>query len=200
MKSPSKRGNRCTRDCVPGEDRCDRHLGLMDIRGKNFMHKFYLAKLRPTLLEAVEGAVRDAPITEQLSLLDEVLLVRHAASHSVQQYDEAVASGKPEAQLLAAELLKSSMKEVSEIVKAAATVEETKAKIIDSFTTAVGHLVTQVMQAAAEAFGDDHRVPEFERSLRARLELVEQQRERLGTDLTPEELDKQVTEMDAAIP
>lgn len=164
------------------------------------MHRFYLAALRPTLLEAVEDAVKNAPITEQLSLLDEVLLVRHAASHSVAEYDAAVTNGDQRAILVAAELLKSNMNDVSRIVKDAATVEDLKVKIVDAFGNAVGHLITQCVQAAAEAFGNDHRVVEFERNLRGRLEVAQAQQERLGTDLTPDQVDEQVMSMDEAVP
>lgn len=164
------------------------------------MHKFYLEKLRPTLMEAVESAVRDAPVVEQLSLLDEVALVRHASSHSLEMYQDAVDSGKPQTIMLAAELLKSSMLEVAEIVKVAANVEDVKSRVVDSFSHAMGHVITQVMQCLTEVYGDDYRVREFEDKLRARVEIAKVQQQAIGTDLTPDMLDEQVHAIDELVP
>jgi hypothetical protein len=164
------------------------------------MHRFYLKALRPTLAQALEEAVQDSSIGESLSLLPEVELSRHAASHSVERYAEAVEKADPEAIALAAELMKEELEVVSARVKDAASVEHTKSQIVSELQNCMGTFLTTILLCAQEVFQDGHAVKEFEALIRERMQLADESQERLGTDLTPDRLRAQVMEIDDLAP
>jgi hypothetical protein len=171
----------------------------------DYLHKFYVSRLRPALLEAIEEAVHQSPVGEQLSCLQELALSRDAAGHAVEAYE--LACSAPAAsvtdKMVAGAVLRDAMQQVAAVVKVAADVERVKADVVGAWANMAGAYVTMVLKAARDTFGDDYRMPEFEEALRQRIaesrsSFDPESGERVGVDFTPEQLAAQVAEMGAA--
>jgi len=170
-----------------GGRRADKHRVRID-----HLPKFYSKRLGPTLTARLEELTGAAP-SEQLSLLEELSLMRVLAGDTVALYDAAVGTEKTELVANAGMLLRDALRQVADMCEKAARVDAlAKDKI------SIHHLsfvVNQIVRIAAEVFGDDTtRAAQFEQLIRERVRLPSIQQ---GTLLTP---DADVVDMDSTIP
>jgi hypothetical protein len=182
-------GLRCERWALSGSNNCQFHGGRRGGQGKywtQFVGRFYKRSLTASL-EAVLSEQLEMKPDEQLSLFEELALVREAANNHVKIYSLAVETGKQEAIMAAGELMAISMQRVAEICRiAAATHNEQK----DKFSVHdLNYIIEQIIRISFDCFKDDPRVNKFALMIRENLQLTKDQ----GTSITP---DQEVLEMD----
>jgi len=158
--------------------------------------RFYTKRLRPTLLARVEEIVASTAPIEQLSVVEEIALLRDHCGNAVSLYSEAVESGNAEAVMSAGIVMSSHLQELIKAVDTAARIDEVKTRVSGAFVNAMAAVVTTVCQAASEVWGNDYRVGEFERRLREQL-VAKAIPGCEGTDVTP---DQDVHGMDDTVP
>jgi hypothetical protein len=149
--------------------------------------RFYKRALTKGLEEALSEHLEQKP-SEQLNLLEELALMREAASGHVRVYSAALDTGKQETILAAGELMAISMQRVADMCKSAATVAGAQ----DDKLTAqdVAYVIEQIIRISHDCFKDDDLVNLFASRIRTELQLKEKDR---GTSITP---DQEVIEMD----
>lgn len=172
----------------------------------------YRRVLSQSLRSAIEAEMNESP-AEQLSLLEELALVRHSTQRAVLLYDAAY--GLPDnnderSQLLdtAGTLMRSALSEVAAMCRQAAQVDSL-AK--DKLSLAqVGVIIDQIVRCAYEVFGappvdangtvyepvPNELIEQFALAVRERVRLPTVNAAH-GTSITP---DQDVTDMDATIP
>lgn len=161
------------------------------------MTKFYRKALRPTLAARIDEIVAAAPAVQQLSLFDELALVRDQASNAVQLYANVMENPDVKLdQLMAAGVqMTMAMQDVAKMVDVAAKVEEVKQKVSSQLTNSMALLLSTILHAAWETWGDDYKVKEFEEKLRQKMDARD-----LGTGGTLLTPDMDVGEMDDTVP
>lgn len=183
-------GLRCERWALKGSNYCQFHGGRRKGEGKYWtqsVSRFYKRALTKGLEEALADHLEQKP-SEQLSLLEELALMREAASGHVRVYSAALETGKQETILAAGELMALSMQRVAEVCKSAATVANASD---DKLTPQdVSYIIEQIIRISYDCFKDDDRVNLFASRIRNELQLHEKDR---GTSITP---DQEVIEMD----
>jgi hypothetical protein len=205
MVTATLTGRQCKYDAEPDTDppRCLDHLYSGEKKGHRGHHlsRFYTKALRPTLAARVEEAVAAMPPVSQLDVSEELTLIRTAASDVVEQY--AIACEMPAdsekgqaARVMIGELMTSRLRGVIESCDQAAKISEVKLRVQGAFVDVMGAVITSVLKAAWQVFGDDVKVAEFERVLREHLELRSVPGQD-GTELTP---DQDVLGMDDTVP
>lgn len=204
MVTASLTGRRCKYDAEPDTDppRCIDHLYNSERTGHrgHYLPRFYTKALRPTLAARVEEAVAEMPPVTQLDVSAELTMIRLVAEDSVRQYADAhelTDEGKREAaKIMMGEMMLARMKEVMSACDTAAKISEVKLRVQGAFVDVMGAVITSVLKAAWQVFGDDVKVAEFERVLREHLE-VRSVPGYDGTELTP---DQDVIGMDDTVP
>jgi hypothetical protein len=149
--------------------------------------RFYKRALTESLQAIVSEHLEMKP-DDQLSLFEELALVRETAAGHVRVYSAAVESGKQETIMAAGELMALSMQRVAEMCKAAAAVANTQK---DKFSAHdLNYIIEQIIRISYDCFKDDERVNAFALKIRNELQLREKDR---GTSITP---DQEVVQMD----
>jgi hypothetical protein len=214
MITISKTGRRCREDAMEGTDppRCERHWGQFDARSIDhqdrkwsYMPRFYIHALKPALREYLELHMQDIPMVETLDLSEEIGLMRLAATDAVEYYAKAcIAEGEPQkvlqAKLLAGEVMKQGLQSVIDAVDKGAKVQEVKLRVTGAMAEVMTSFVMAVVQSAYAVFQDDHKVKEFEETIREQMaarSLSISQGVPEGTLLTP---DQDAVSMDDTIP
>jgi hypothetical protein len=164
------------------------------------MSKYYTKTFRPAVAERVADILKDKMSVDHLDLTEELALLRVLADDVGQQYAKANEisdeAKREDAMVIAGIAFSSMLERVSKMAEAASRVQDAKVKIQGAFATVMASVINVVVGAAWEVFGDDYKVREFDRVIRAKLE-EKKVPGYDGTDLTP---DMDVTSMDDTIP
>jgi len=183
-------GLRCERWALQGSSYCQFHGGRRKGAGKYWVQKvarFYKRQLSDTLKAVLEEQLEAKP-DDQLSLFEELALVRETAGNHVKVYSAAVDTGDQATIMAAGELMCISMQRVAEMCRIAAQVhneQKSKFSIHD-----LNYIIEQIIRISYDCFEGDERVNQFALDIREKLQLRTDQ----GTTLTP---DKTVIEMDS---
>jgi len=190
---------RCGKWAVKGSDYCATHGGKCEANSPDrivrvgHLPTFYSDKLKGTLKAAVEGALQ-APVAEQLSVLEELAVSRATAGLVVDMFQQAVDKNNGEAMQKAGFLVRETMEKIARLADIAARIQASGPNI--SVHT-IHLIVNQIVRIAYEVFADDQpRAELFERMVRENVRLPSFG-EAEGTSITP---DQDVMEMDATIP
>lgn len=159
-------GIRCRKWALKGSKYCQFHGGRRsrDIPVRTAeLPVFYSHRLTKTLNEMVEDHLSLDP-NEQLSLLQELALMRQAASEAVALYSAATKSDSSETRNAAAMIMVDALKNVQTMCQAATSVEATRKDRLDGF--ALKTVIAQVARIAYDCFGDTEDARRFEDMLR----------------------------------
>jgi hypothetical protein len=149
--------------------------------------RFYKRALTESL-EAVVAEHLEMKPDDQLTLFEELALVREAAAGHVKIYAAAIETGKQETIMAAGELMALAMQRVAEMCKAASAVNSTQK---DKFSAHdLNYIIEQIIRISYDCFKDNDLVNVFASRIRSELQLSEKDR---GTSITP---DQEVLEMD----
>ena len=154
------------------------------------MSKFYHRALTDTLKQRIDEQLSAKP-DDQISLFEELALVREAASRHVMIYDAALKTDKQESILAAAELMAVSLQRVAEVCRLASTVhavQKDKFSIHD-----LNFIIDQIIRISHDVIGDEALAHKLALALRTQLQLTDQGVK--GTTLTTDDV---VKAMDAS--
>jgi len=186
-------GEQCKRWAIKTRRFCQFHGGRCAGKGRGIadLPSIYRKHLKGAIQKAVEAQL-DSPPSEQLSLFEELALVRVTAAQVVALWGAAHETENAEAQIAASVLMRDALKDVISTCQAAAHID---AVAKDKFSlSAIHHIVNQIVRLAYEAFGDDPRAKDFEILINSKIKVPI---EHTGTLLTP---DQDVTDMDDTVP
>jgi hypothetical protein len=200
-RAKRRNGKKCRKPALKGSHYCQLHGGRS--RGKTVkvahMPRFYSKHLTKSLSDALEDLTSVSP-NEQLSLFEELALVRDAAGQAVAMYSickeayEQEPSPKRGEILAAATMeMRGALDHVVKVCEAAARIDS-QAKDKVSIHT-LHFFIQQITRIAYDAFDDDPRARAFEELLRTRIKLPQAGAD--GTVLTP---DMDVQTMDSTVP
>lgn len=190
---------RCGKWAVKKSDYCATHGGQREANSPDkivrvgHLPRFYSNKLKGTLRDVVEEAL-NAPVAEQISVLEELAVSRASASMVVDMLQQAIDQRNGEAMVKAGLLVRETMEKVARLADIAARIESAGPQV---GVHTMHLIVNQIVRIAYEVFGEQQSLAEeFERKVRSDVKLpsfgeVE------GTSITP---DQDVQEMDASIP
>jgi hypothetical protein len=161
--------------------------------------KFYSKRLGPKLTAALEEMVSQ-PLQDQLSLFEELAIVREVAGQALELYSvaqekiPATAPNRAEVLASAGMLLQSALENVRTMCKTAA---EVNAAGKDKYSIhSLQDVAAQIVRMVTTCFGDrPEQLAEFDAMLTQQLRLPKAQAD--GTTLTP---DMDALDMDATIP
>jgi len=189
-KATRRCGLRCERWALRGSNYCQFHGGRRKGQGKYWTQavaRFYKRALTESL-EAVVAEHLEMKPDDQLTLFEELALVREAAAGHVKIYAAAIETGKQETIMAAGELMALAMQRVAEMCKAASAVNSTQK---DKFSAHdLNYIIEQIIRISYDCFKDNDLVNVFASRIRSELQLSEKDR---GTSITP---DQEVLEMD----
>lgn len=226
MITTSKTGRQCRRPAILGVTpvRCERHheirerqkgagchrrnSGSSDTYNEIYMTRFYTEVLKPTIARRVAAQLQGSAFLEQISVEEELALMRDGASQAVAAYADVVEkhAEKPDenmtqALLVTSAVMRDALKDVVAMAKDTATLHEMRQKLNGAVAAVMSDVVQAIVRAAWEIFEDDHKIGELEKRIREHLEMrqfpVQDGEDLRGTTLTP---DMDVTAMDASIP
>lgn len=168
---------------------------------------YYRKFVRGTVAEFVEAALSDAP-SKQISLLEELALVRASAVASITTFNDAqeawINETDPKEKLkkitileIASENMRHALSQVAGMAKANADMMRLATDTVSAHN--LQFIIAQITQIAHKVFGDNQEMAEeFTLLMRDEVKLIEG---RKGTSLrVGETVDQQVMEMDATIP
>lgn len=192
-KATRTNGKRCRKWRLKNASTCQWHGGRSgSLRTRiAVLPNFYKNVLSHTLQQAVEDAL-DCDVTEQVSLLQELALMRLTARDAVALFSAAQKSDKVETREFAGEIMVAALKNVQVIAEAAARIHAGGKEQYSIASLQV--VVHQITRIAYELMPDETLAMEFERRVRERVKLPSNEG---GTLLTP---DQDVTSMDETIP
>jgi hypothetical protein len=157
----------------------------------------YTHALKGALAATIQTQLEESEPFEALDLTEELLLVRNSAANAVAIYSQALDEGATlDVVMQAGLIMQGQLSAVADMCDKAAKVAQQRNAIAGAFTDTLARVISSVLHAAYEVWGNDHSVGEFEKLLRSKL------KERKlpgaeGTALTP---DLDVTEMDDTVP
>lgn len=183
-----KNGERCKLWRMRGSKYCNFHGGRRRKRVNNSVTNFYSHKLSDTLNAAIQKQL-DAPASEQLSLLQELALMRQSALTAVVIYDKTSEIDDVAIKAKAAELMAGALKNVQSVCESAARVAMMNKAGLDAL--ALRDFVNQVVRVAADCFGDNEAVKLFEHRLRQEIKLTDQ----TSAKFTPDEQVRRMMEL-----
>jgi hypothetical protein len=205
-----RNGQRCRawrfKDCT----RCRVHGGALQKRARrasssktrvDTLPRFYKKNMCKTLTAYVAECL-ESPPSEQLSVFEELALLRHYAEQHVALYSIAVSlpddnAKKMDCVMSAGELMKCQLQAVVDMTARAVSMENSAADKIS-----VHHLafvINQIVRISHEVLGEHQELAEnFERLVRERIQLPTSGA--TGTSITPDMIDGEVVEMDETIP
>jgi len=147
--------------------------------------------LKGTLQDVIEEQLGASP-SEQLSLFEELALMRVTAAQVVALWGAADSGADADAKVVAGALMRDALKDVITTCQAAAHIES---QARDKFSLhALHHIINQIVRIAHECFEDDPRAKHFKQLIQEKIKMPMEQ---TGTLLTP---DQDVTDMDDTIP
>lgn len=190
---------RCGKWAVKRERYCATHLYLENDGPDQIVRigglpVFYSSRLKGTLKDAVQQAL-DRPVHEQLSVLEELALVRASAADVVEEYCSAVEANDQRRILQTGLLLRDTMQKVANLAESATRIAMS-GNDVSVHTLHV--IVNQIVRVAYEAFKDNEdKAREFERLIFTQVKLPSLSGDVQGTSVTP---DQDVAAMDAAVP
>lgn len=164
-----KNGRQCRKWALKSRRYCEFHGGRSSRKAAtrvDHLPRFYSHKLTDTLTERIESYLQLDP-SEQVTLLQELALMREAASEAVGLYAAAQTTNKEELKASAAELMVQALKNVKEMCQAAAQVEASRNDKLDGF--ALKTVIHQIVRIAYECFEDDPRAKLFEKMIREKI-------------------------------
>jgi hypothetical protein len=198
-KLRKKNGKKCNRWAMTGARFCHLHGGRRSANNNvriGHLPMWYSKHLSKTIAEAIEESLAVDP-SEQLSLYEELAIMRHTATTAVTLYSKAHEVQDPkkrdEAIAAAGALLQEAMRSVASMCEAAGRVESNKK---DKFSIHNLHyVVNRIVQISHKVFHDQpDKAKEFERLIRSEVKLAD---DVSGTSITP---DQDVIDMDMTIP
>ena len=134
----------------------------------------------------VESAIVTGKPDDQISLFEELALMREAASQHVQIYDAVLQQGKQESILAAAELMALSLSRVADVCKSAATihnVQKDKFSIHD-----LSFIIEQFIRISYDVIKDEEIANKLALRLRSELQLTQA----VGTSITTDQMVQQM--------
>jgi hypothetical protein len=147
--------------------------------------KFYARALTDTLKARVEEHLNQKP-DDQISLFEELALMREAASQHVTIYDAVLQQGKQESILAAAELMALSLSRVADICKSAATVHNVQK---DKFSIHdLNFIIEQFIRISYDVIKDEATANKLAVRLRSELQLTQA----VGTSITTDQMVQQM--------
>lgn len=194
-----KDGSRCKNWGLVGAKNCKYHNGVQQQRASQKCNLrgipvFYRKHITGALKEALEDQLGVDP-DEQVSLYEELALMRITASQFVKLYDVAVGTNNLETIQLASSGLVEALKNVETICSAAARIQE---KQRDRFSIHdLKFVINKITRALYEVCGDEHRdiAERFKEIIDHHIKLPTGYQQ--GTDLMPDET---VRELDDEVP
>jgi len=192
-------GLRCRKDAHYGTNVCVTHgarrrISDCGINGKlRVLPRFYRKVLSHTLLEAVQAQL-EYDTSEQLSLLEELAIMRALASNTLTLYAKAEETTNPEAMMSASLLVRDALKEIRDLCESASRVENSRKDVITPL--ALRSIVQQIIILMYEVCGDENE------HLARALETKINEEVRVPAEMRPTMLDPttQVANMIASIP
>lgn len=180
-------GLRCERWALRGSKFCQFHKGRKNRLSYWNQHvsKFYARALTDTLKARVEEHLSQKP-DDQISLFEELALMREAASQHVTIYNAVLQHGKQESVLAAAELMALSLSRVADICKSAATVhniQKDKFSIHD-----LNFIIEQIIRISYDVIKDEAIATQLAIRLRSELQLTSN----VGTTITTDQMVQQM--------
>lgn len=198
-KLKRKNGGTCEALAIRGTPYCKYHGGRRLAKKRNVVRaygmtvelKLFSRSLSSTLAARLSELANEPP-EQQRSLWKELALMRELAGQSLQLYDAAQQSGKPEIIVPAASLLRDSVREVIDSCETAVKVDAMSNSVVS--VAHFGAIIDQIVKSAILVFGDDPRLADFERIVREQIKLPTKEG---GTTVTPTD---DVLAMDSTIP
>lgn len=185
-----RNGKRCRKWRLRGQRCCQFHGGRRGRTQLKSMPGFYRDVLSKTLDDVIQAAMEQNP-SEQVSLLEELALMRLTAREAVALYSAAQASDQ-KTKDMAAGVMVDALKNVQSIAESAARINAASKEQLSA--TSLKVVVHQITRIAYEVIGDTQLAEEFERRIRDKVRLPDETK---GTLLTP---DQDVQEMDDSVP
>lgn len=189
-----RRRGPCGAWALRGARYCVKHGGKIDQRRtrNTYLPNLYRRHISQTLAQSVEHFLEHDPI-EQVSLWEELALMRVHAEQLVKIYDVAIASKNTSAITKAGYALQEALNEVRDMCIALVSIRKS---VAESFTVMeLQAVIGQLTRLLYQACGDDHEdiACRFEELVRTKLQVKFETKP--GTDVTPD-----VIEMDETIP
>ena len=154
---------------------------------------FYAKVLNKTLLETVQSQLNESP-SKQLSLLEELALVRTHCTTVVAMYSACIEGGKQDMVLQVGTLMVDLIKHIQSLSISAAHIEDRGQDQVSIHT--IEFVMNQITRIAYDCFGGDtEEAINFESRIRNEVKLPKTKQE--GTNLTPED---DVINMDSTVP
>lgn len=204
-RTPAKDSPYCARHSTSGNVRRLYRLKTSHA-ARSELTKVYRSVLSPALRQVIDDQLNGRMPAEQLQLYEELALMRHAATQAVVLYDAAVqlvnSKDKGDAQaaatlMSATELMKAALKDVADLAKAAAQIDNMAQDKLSVQQLAV--VVDQMVRVASDVFTAhgvaDEVVEQFAGEVKDRVKIP--MLETRGTLITP---DEDVIAMDATVP
>lgn len=150
--------------------------------------RFYKRHMGEALNAAVEAHLAIKP-DDQLTLFEELALMRSAASQTVVMYDAALQSKVPEAVSLAASIMSDNLRAVAEVCKMAAQVHSVQK---DKFSVHdLSYIIEQVIRVSYDTFKDYPELADkFAAAVRTQVSMTRAATTTLTTDALVLEMDK----------
>lgn len=189
-----RNGRRCRKWRLKGARTCEFHGGRQAQRYVRVddLPSFYSKRLTRTLRDALKEAL-EAPPHEQVSLFEELHLVRQHAGDLVELYGKVAETGNLEAMITVGAQMSNALKEVADLALKAKTATEKSTDMVSIHH--IGYLVNQIVRLAYNTFSDHQDLAEeFESLIRSDIKLPNQQ---AGHTITP---DQDAIEMNATVP
>lgn len=189
-----RRKGPCFRWSLKGSKYCQFHGGRSAnnrFKSLKVMPSFYGQKLGPTLTVYLEQSLAIDP-SEQLSLLQEVALLRHRASSTVALYSAAIEKKvNPEAIASAADMMAAALTDVANMSKTAAAIRAANDDKIDAGDLNV--FVQQILRIISHHL---HDYPDIAKDIEADMRNEIRMPVTKGTAPTPSEVSLDVASMD----
>jgi hypothetical protein len=182
-------GLQCKRWALKGIDVCQFHGGKKPrYYWTQHVSRFYKRSLGESLEAVLRESLEHSP-DEQITLFEELALMRETANQHVKIYSAALATEKQDTIMTAAELMAMSLQRVAEMCKAASAVhnqQKEKFSVHD-----LNYVIEQIIRISHDVFNGLPQVNEFAMRIRDELQLSSNN----GTTITP---DQDVLGMDEA--
>lgn len=197
----------CCRERAERSNYCARHGGAKAGTNRPVslwgLPMFFRNIVRGSVAEFVEASLAEAP-SRQISLLEELALMRASAANAVSNFSTAQAAYEANpSSAQAAEMIhlatmdmREALHEIRTMVQACAELDR---KAADKFSVHnLQYIIAEITQCAHIAFGEDKaKAEEFTRLINSKVKLIEQNG---GTTIKPSDIDDEVRAMDASVP
>ena len=151
-KAKRRSGERCARWAVRDSDYCPFHGGRTRKKIKVNVPRFYSKHLTKTLKKALERSLKQAP-SRQLSLFEELALMRDAAGQTVALYSGALESGNTELITAATMLMRDALNDVRTMCESASRIAAASDAVMPIHNMVF--IVQQVTKIIYNVLGDE---------------------------------------------